>query len=86
MPIHRAVVKVCLEPHLLEAVKDALEAEVRQPAAPSKGRVAVSLEGGCLTVEVESESLSGLRALLNSYIYLTHAALSSLWEASRARL
>jgi len=86
MPTHRGIVRICLEPGLLEAVKEALEAEASQPAAPSKGFVRVSLEGGCLIVMVESESLSGLRALLNSYIYLTHAALSGLWEASRARL
>jgi tRNA threonylcarbamoyladenosine modification (KEOPS) complex Pcc1 subunit len=86
MPTYKGAVRVCLEPSLLEAVKEALEAEVRQPAAPSKGRVGISLERGCLIVDIESDSLSGLRALLNSYTYLIHAALSSLWAASHARL
>jgi len=86
MPTHKGVVKLCLYPELLNAVEEALEAEVRHPAAPSKGRVEVGIEGGCLVLVVESDSLSGLRALLNSYTYLIHAALSALKEASQAKL
>lgn len=78
--MHRAVYRLCLGPDS-RVVAEALKAELAQPA-PQKGRVRVRVEDVCLVVEVESSSLSGLRALSNSFLYLAHAAYSSL-EAAR---
>jgi tRNA threonylcarbamoyladenosine modification (KEOPS) complex Pcc1 subunit len=65
-------------------VFDALAAEMSQPA-PEKGRVEVALEGDCLVIRVHSGTLSGLRALLNSFLYLAYAAYGSLKNSERRR-
>jgi tRNA threonylcarbamoyladenosine modification (KEOPS) complex Pcc1 subunit len=81
--VHRALVEVCLaDVATAKAVEEALRAEVEQPAAPRKGRVSMARRGSCVMLRVEAASLSGLRAILNSYLYLVHAAYSAL-EASR---
>ncbi len=82
---HRAEVVLCLgssRTHILKALRESLEAEVKHPAAPQKGRVSVDVVDYCLRVTVESPTLSGLRALLNSYLYLLHAAYAALEAAS----
>ncbi|MGC9210229.1 MAG: KEOPS complex subunit Pcc1 [Acidilobus sp.] len=72
-----AEVELCLG-QLVSPLLAALKAEASQPAQPSKGSVAVNLEGGCLRLTLEAKDVGDLRALLNSYLYLIHAAYSSL--------
>jgi len=72
----RARVELCLG-SASRSVYESLAVEARQ-GGPSKGRVRVSLEGGCVVIEVDSDSYSGLRALLNSYLLLAHAAYSAV--------
>ncbi|MCE4620088.1 MAG: hypothetical protein F7C33_03590 [Desulfurococcales archaeon] len=60
----------------------ALLAEVRAPS-PEKGEVSVSIERGCLVLEISSQSLSGFRALTNSFLLLVHAAYSAISEAGK---
>ena len=55
----------------------ALEAEARQPA-PGKGKARIRVEGGCLAITIEAVDLSGLRAIMNSYLLLLAAAYSAL--------
>jgi len=38
----------------------------------------VVAEEGCLSVYLTAQDVNGLRAILNSYLYLVHAAYSSL--------
>ncbi len=78
--MNKASYKICI-PHA-EEVEKALRAELSQPA-PQKGRVTLRVEDGCLVIEIESPSLNGLRALSNSFLYLAHAAYSSLEAADR---
>ncbi|MEB2836722.1 MAG: KEOPS complex subunit Pcc1 [Desulfurococcales archaeon] len=75
---YKASIRICLDPDISRAVLESLQAEVRQPAQPAKGRVGASMEGRCVVLEIASDSLSGLRALVNSYLYLVHAAFSVL--------
>ena len=70
-----ARVELCLGRYS-RALASALAVEARQ-AAPYKGEVAVAERGGCVEVMVRSSSLSGLSALLNSYLLLAHAAYSA---------
>ena len=82
---HKAEVVLCLEDsriRILEAIRESLEAEVKHPAAPKKGRVSIDVVDHCIRVTVESATLSGLRALLNSYLYLLHAAYAALEATS----
>lgn len=69
-------IDLCLE-DLSRHVFEALLAELDQPS-PEKGRVDLSLERGCLRIKIESGSLSGLRALTNSFLLLSYAAYGSL--------
>ena len=78
-----AVVDICIRRDIAGSIEQALAAELRQPA-PEKGRVAVEARGGCLRLVVESGSLSGLRALVNSFLLLVHAAYSSILAAGSA--
>ncbi|MCE4600704.1 MAG: hypothetical protein F7C38_03985 [Desulfurococcales archaeon] len=76
----RASYKICIGPdstHLYNALMAEAEAK-----APDKGRVTVDLEGECIIVRVTSRSLSGLRALSNSFLLLAYSAYSSLKQAS----
>ena len=75
----RASIVLCLGGYS-ERVYRALLAEERQPA-PEKGRVKLGLSDGCLEISIESNSISGLRALANSFLLLAHAAYSALREA-----
>jgi len=77
----RADIVLCLGEHS-RPVYEALLAEALQEGR-GRGRVSLSL-GECLRLEVESGDISGLRALVNSYLYLAHAAHSSLLESSKA--
>ncbi|MCE4627680.1 MAG: hypothetical protein F7C34_00830 [Desulfurococcales archaeon] len=72
----RARVKLCLGEYSAHVYR-ALIAEKNQPA-PEKGAVDVYIEDGCLLIAVYSGTLSGLRALLNSFLLLAHASYSSL--------
>ncbi len=60
----------------------ALLAEVRAPS-PEKGRVSVSIKQDCLVLEISSQSLSGFRALTNSFLLLVHAAYSAITGAEK---
>ena len=73
----RARVSVCVGEYA-DAIVRALKAEATQPRQPSKGVVEVGLQGRCVQLFVEAGDLGDLRALLNSYMYLVHAAYSSL--------
>lgn len=72
-----AKVSLCLGESTLPVLR-ALEAEASQPVQPAKGYVKVVAEGGCLSVYLTAEDVNGLRAILNSYLYLVYAAYSSL--------
>ncbi len=73
----RATVRVCAGDYA-SPLASALRAEASQPRQPSKGSVEVTIEGGCLVLSISANDLGDLRALLNSYMYLLHAAYSSL--------
>ena len=73
--MERGRIEICGEG--LEPIYKALEAESRQPA-PGKGRATVRLPGNCIVVEIEASDLSGLRAIVNSYLLLAAAARSAL--------
>ena len=75
----RAEILLCLG-YYSHRLYRALLAEEKQPA-PEKGRVTLAVEDNCLKILIESSSLSGLRALFNSFLLLAHAAYSALREA-----
>lgn len=65
------------------ALYTSLKAEEMQPS-PDRGRVRVSMEGSCVRLEIEPRDLNSLRALMNSFLYLSHAAYSTIREAGEA--
>ncbi len=60
-----------------KAIYESLLAEVRQPA-PRKADVSVQLENGCVKLNIRAGDVNQLRVVLNSYLYLVHAAYSTL--------
>lgn len=78
----RARVALCLG-QAARSVYESLSVEAAQ-AGPAKGRVTVYLNDDCVELLVESTSYSGLRALLNSYLLLAHAAYSAVELAGGA--
>ncbi len=76
MPGGSAEVRLCLGEYA-RPVYEALLAETRQ-RAPQKGVVSVALDGDCVVISIRSGELSGLRAITSSFLYLAHAAYSSL--------
>ncbi|MCE4624469.1 MAG: hypothetical protein F7C35_01210 [Desulfurococcales archaeon] len=77
----KASIKLCLGP-FTASVYEALKAEENQPA-PEKGEVSIALSQDCLLIRIASNTISGLRALANSFLLLAHASYCSLVEASR---
>ena len=77
----RAMARLCVGPYA-RAVYEALKAEEAQPS-PERGRVTVSIDGDCVELRVEPRDLNSLRALLNSFLYLAHAAYAALEASSR---
>lgn len=80
--VGEAEVTLCLGPYS-RAVYESLLAEVGQPA-PRKAFVSVVLEGGCVRLSVRAGGVNQLRAVLNSYLYLVHAAYSTLKSSPRS--
>jgi tRNA threonylcarbamoyladenosine modification (KEOPS) complex Pcc1 subunit len=78
-----AKVTLCLGESTLHVLR-ALEAEASQPVQPAKGHVKVVAEEGCVSVYLTAQDVNGLRAILNSYLYLVHAAYSSLRKLEKA--
>ncbi|MDM7275733.1 MAG: KEOPS complex subunit Pcc1 [Thermoprotei archaeon] len=73
---YEAELKLCLgeySKHLYES----LQAEARQQA-PKKAQVEVSLEDSCVIITVKAATLSGLKAVINSHLYIVHAMYSTL--------
>ena len=75
----RGEYRLCLGDNTRPIYK-ALLAEIKAPS-PEKGKVLVSIEQGCLVLEISSKSLSGFRALTNSFLLLVHAAYSAITGA-----
>ncbi len=78
----KLTIELCLDSQSeAKALYTSLKAEEMQPS-PDRGQVKVSLDGGCVRLEIEPRDLNSLRALMNSFLYLSHAAYSVLKEAS----
>lgn len=79
----KLTVTICLKDEReAGALYTALKAEELQPS-PDRGRVTVSRANGCVRLTIEPRDLSSMRALMNSFLYLTHAAYSVLAEAGK---
>ena len=76
--MNRNIMKICLGDNV-KPIYTSLLTELRQPA-PHKGVVDIMLNGDCIVIEINSDTISGLRALTNSFLYLIHAAYSTLTE------
>ncbi|BAN90373.1 KEOPS complex subunit Pcc1 [Aeropyrum camini] len=73
---YRAKLRFCLGEDS-ETVYRSLEAEARQ-RGPAKGVVRLSMDGGCVGLDIEARDLAGLRAIANSFILLIHASVSAI--------
>lgn len=78
-----AEIRLCLREYT-RPVYEALLAETRQ-RAPQKGMVSVALDGDCIVITIRSGELSGLRAIMSSFLYLAHAAYSSLTSSEKGQ-
>ncbi|GAB6147684.1 KEOPS complex subunit Pcc1 [Stetteria hydrogenophila] len=79
----RLVVELCPgNPGEARAIYASLKAEEAQPS-PKRGRVSVALDEGrgCVVIELEPRDLGSMRALMNSFLYLAHAAYNAVREA-----
>lgn len=77
----RGEYRLCLGSDSIHVYRS-LEAEAKT-RGPGKGRVEVGFEEGCIVIIVESNSISGLRALTNSYLLLAHSAYSAIRHSRR---
>ncbi len=77
--MQRASITLCLNGYS-GAMASTLRVESMQ-RGPSKGNVRVDVDGGCVRVDIEAWSTTGLIALINSYMLLAHASYSALRAA-----
>ncbi|WP_172633875.1 KEOPS complex subunit Pcc1 [Caldisphaera lagunensis] len=68
--------KICSNDKIDPLYKSLL-AEVNQ-SSPKKGKVRVELNDNCINLFISSNTLSGLRAISNSYLNLIYAIINSL--------
>lgn len=74
--------KLCLGEDSIH-VYNSLKAEEKS-RGPEKGSVKIMLDDDCVVIVVESRTLSGLRALSNSFLLLAHSAYSAIRSAGRS--
>jgi len=77
-----AEVKLCLGSYS-KPLYESLLAEASQPA-PRKALVSVDIVGDCVRIRLEADDVNKLRVVLNSYLYLAHAAYSTLKSTLRS--
>lgn len=75
----RVEVRLCLGRYS-EPIYESLLCEASQ-SSPKRAEVSVSLEGECVTLSVSSSRINAARSVVNSYLYLVYAMLSSLKSA-----
>jgi len=75
--LYRASVELCLDDdRLLRALEKSMVAESRSPANIGRTRLEVrGIEDGCLRLFIECDTLTHLRALINSVLYLVNASI-----------
>ena len=71
-----ARIKLCIEHS--DSVYRSLVAEQASELARARGGISVRRDGNCVTLEIEAERISELRALVTSYLFLAYAAYSSV--------
>lgn len=69
-------VKLCLGRYS-EAIYESLLGEVSQ-SSPKRAEVSVALRGDCVELLVSSPSINATRSVINSYLYLIYAMISSV--------
>jgi len=64
--------------HKLESLYKSLVAEAKSPA--NVGRITIRIErvGKCVELLIEADTLSHLRAVINSFLYLSSSALRTI--------
>lgn len=68
----------CNEIPVLRALEKSLIAEARSPANVERIRIGVRRDGDCVCIELYADTLSHLRAVINSFLYLIHSAVKSI--------
>ena len=63
---------------LLKALEKSLIAEAKSPANVERIRVSIRRDGDCVRIELFADTLSHLRAVVNSFLYLVHSAVKSI--------
>ncbi len=63
---------------VLRALEKSLIAEARSPANIERIRVGIRRDGDCVRIELYADTLSHLRAVVNSFLYLIHSAVNSI--------
>jgi len=75
--LYRASIDLCLDDEkLVRAIEKSMVAESKSPANVGKTRIVVEgIERGCLRLSIECDTLTHLRALINSVLYLVNASI-----------
>ncbi|MEM1644829.1 MAG: hypothetical protein QXL96_02980 [Ignisphaera sp.] len=81
--LHQGVINICFKPEDEEKFKvviDSTYAEFIQSAGIGKTYIDVNMDFNrlCLNVTINTYSVSQLRAIINSVLYLVHVTLSTL--------
>ncbi len=66
------------ETPVLRALERSLIAEARSPANIERIRITIQRDGNCVRIELKADTLSHLRAVVNSFLYLIHSAAKSI--------
>ncbi len=78
---HSAVIAICSEGEELREVESlyrSLIAEAKSPANIGRIRMSVAKRGNCIEILLTVDTLSHLRAVVNSILYLSSSALRTI--------
>lgn len=83
--LYQGGISICFnqgEQELFNTLIDSVYPELANPAETTRVQININIDFDnlCVNVEISTYSLSQLRALINSTMYLTHLALSILNE------
>jgi len=76
----RASINLCEEnEEYIKVIEGSLYAEVINPANVGKVALGIDSKNNCLKITIEADTLSHMRALINSILYLVYAVRETIY-------
>ena len=80
--VYRASIRICPsnteEDKIIEVIEKSLYAEAVNPANVGKINIGLVKDEKCVDIVITADTLSHLRAVINSFLYLVHSVIATI--------